>query len=74
MVKNLKISGVSDIRELNEMATEFPGDVGIHTGTVIVDAKSLLALLALDYSKKVMCVTEDGDERFFRKIKNLIAE
>ncbi len=74
MVKQLKINGIGDIKKLNEMATSFGGDVGVHTETVIVDAKSLLALLALDYSKKVVCVTEDGDEAFYNRIKNLIVE
>ncbi len=74
MVKEIKINGMKDIQKLNDMAVAFPGDIGIHTETVIVDAKSLLALLALDYSQKVLCVTEDSDSSFYKKIGELIAE
>ncbi len=72
MVKQININGIGDIKKLNQMATAHDGEVGIHTETVIVDAKSLLALLALDYSKKVVCVTEN--ENFYNRIKDLIAE
>ena len=71
MVKEIKLNGVADIKELNRIATSYPSDVGIHSETTIVDAKSLLGLMTLDFSKPVLCVTED--EYFYKRIKNFLA-
>lgn len=71
MVKQIKLNGVSDIKELNRIATSYPCEVGIHAQDTIVDAKSLLGLMTLDFSKPIMCVTED--EYFYKRIKRFLA-
>ncbi|MEG0751478.1 MAG: HPr family phosphocarrier protein [Oscillospiraceae bacterium] len=67
MVKKIKLNGLTAVKALNRAATEFAGDVGVHSESTIVDAKSLLGLMTLDFSKPMLCVTED--ERFYGKIK-----
>ncbi len=72
MVREIKLRGINDVKELNRIATSFPEDVGIHTQDAIVDAKSLLGLLSLNYKKdSVYCVTED--ERFYKRIRQFLA-
>ncbi|MEG0832773.1 MAG: hypothetical protein RR058_07520 [Oscillospiraceae bacterium] len=71
MVKELKIKSISDMKLLNGVATTSQYDVGVHSGSTIVDAKSLLGLLSLDYTQPILCVTEE--ERFFKKIKGILA-
>ncbi len=71
MVKEIKLNGIEDIRQLNRIATSYPSDVGIHSGDAIVDAKSLLGLMTLDFSKPLLCVTEDA--YFYKRIKRFLA-
>ncbi|MEG0912709.1 MAG: HPr family phosphocarrier protein [Oscillospiraceae bacterium] len=71
MVKEIKLHGVNDIKALNKIATSYPSEVGIHNEDTIVDAKSLLGLMTLDFSKPILCVTED--EYFYKRIKNFLA-
>ncbi len=71
MVKEIKLKTVADVKELNSIATKYPSEVGVHSESTIVDAKSLLGLMTLDFSKPMVCVTED--EHFFSKIKPFLA-
>ena len=71
MIKELKLRGVQDVKELNKIATSFADEVGIHTEDAIVDAKSLLGLLSLNYKKPVYCVTESN--RFYKSIRQFLA-
>ncbi len=71
MIKEIRLRGVQDVKELNRIATRFPEEVGIHTEDAIVDAKSLLGLLSLNYKKPVYCVTEDN--RFYKNIRQFLA-
>ena len=49
------------------LATRSPYEIGVHTDeNQIADAKSILGLMALDYSKPVRVVTED--EKFLQKL------
>ncbi|MDR1914467.1 MAG: HPr family phosphocarrier protein, partial [Clostridiales bacterium] len=57
MVKKIKLELSEDLREFMELAWHFNGDVGVHSGNSIADAKSILGLIALDYSQPVQVVT-----------------
>ena len=70
MVKAIKLTGASDVKKLNAIATNNVADVGIHSGNIIVDAKSLLGLMSLDFTKPILCVTED--QSFFKRIKSFL--
>ena len=67
MVMKIKLTSAEDLREFMNLAWENPNDIGVHDphGS-IADAKSILGLIALDYSKPVMVVSEDED--FFEKL------
>jgi hypothetical protein len=73
MVKHIKLSSAEDLRVFMNLAWHTDSDIGVHTTEgQIADAKSILGLIALDYSKPVMVVTED--ESFFDKIKKWTVE
>lgn len=73
MVKKICLTTAEELKEFMHLAWHCPSDVGVHTDeNQIADAKSILGLIALDYSKPVMVVTED--EKFFKKIKKWIVE
>lgn len=61
MIKEIWLTTAEDLREFMNLAWECPEDVGVHTqDDKIADAKSVLGLMALDYSKPVKVVTEDA--------------
>lgn len=67
MVMKIKLTSAEDLREFMNLAWENPNDIGVHDPNgSIADAKSILGLIALDYSKPVMVVSEDED--FFEKL------
>lgn len=71
MVKRIKLDTANDLKHFMHLAWNCPKDVGVHTDDgKIADAKSILGLMALDYTKPVMVVTED--EKFFKLIEPLI--
>ncbi|MEF9853939.1 MAG: HPr family phosphocarrier protein [Hydrogenoanaerobacterium sp.] len=61
MVKLVKLETAEQLREFMNMAWECPDDVGVHTvDNQIADAKSVLGLMSLDYTKPVKVVTESA--------------
>lgn len=73
MEKRIKLVTAEDLREFMNIAWNSPHDVGVHAPDgKIADAKSILGLMALDYAKPVMVVTDDA--RFLSQIKKWIVE
>lgn len=73
MVKKVKLITAEDLREFMNLAWNCPSDIGVHTvNDEIADAKSVLGLMSLDYTKPVRVVTED--ESFFKKIQKWMVE
>lgn len=68
MVCHIKINDLKDMRKFMSLAWASPMDVGVHTeDNQIADGKSVLGLMAIDYDKPVMVVTEDAD--LIKKLK-----
>ena len=60
MVAFIKLESAEDLKTFMNMAWNCEDDVGVHTTDgKIADAKSVLGLMALDYSKPVQVVTEN---------------
>jgi len=73
MIINVKLTTAEDLREFMNIAWTCEGEIGVHAPDgQIADAKSILGLIALDYSKPVMVVTEDA--KFQSKIKKWVVE
>ena len=61
MVAFIKLESAEDLKTFMNMAWNCEHDVGVHTTDgKIADAKSVLGLMALDYSKPVQVVTENS--------------
>lgn len=68
MEQYIKLTTAEDLREFMYCAWEFDEDIGVHTGdNKIADAKSVLGLIALDYNKPVLVVTDS--EKFIKRIQ-----
>jgi len=73
MITKIKLTTAEDLREFMNLAWESPEDIGVHAPDgKIADAKSILGLIALDYSNPVMVVTEDAS--FPQKLKKWSVE
>lgn len=59
MIKELNIRNEAQIKRINDLACEAPYSVWLHSGTVMLDARSLLGLYAL-VGKRVHVVAEEG--------------
>lgn len=67
MIKQVMLNTAEDLREFMFLAMQSVEDIGVHTvDDKIADAKSVLGLMALDYSKPVKVVTDDA--RFLKQI------
>lgn len=60
MVKQIKVSNFREVKEIVSAASMSLNEIGVHDmkGS-IADAKSILGLMSLDYSKPVTVVCED---------------
>lgn len=63
MVKQVKVSNFDDVKTIMNAATHCVDDIGVHDARgSIADAKSILGLMSLDYTKPVMLVSENERE------------
>ena len=68
MVCEIEIKDGSQVEKINRLACDTPFEVWLSSGTVMLDARSLLGLFAL-VGKKANVVAEDNvDPRAFRKL------
>ena len=72
MVANVMIKNREDVENLNKVASQQNFDMSVSCGSVIVDARSLLALFTL-IGSKVSLVAPDGvsPKDFSRLIKRM---
>jgi len=60
MIKQVTISSLSEVRKVVAAATGCFEEVGVHDAKgAMADAKSILGLMSLDYSKPVKVVSEN---------------
>ena len=73
MVHPITLKTKEDVLRLNDLATKENFNLKVSTGSIIIDAKSLLALFAL-IGKKVNLVTSDrtDPETFSHFIKKIV--
>ena len=61
MIERVRVSNIDQIKKIAHAASGLNSDVGIHDANgQIADAKSLLGLLRLDYSRPVEVVSENA--------------
>ena len=72
MVKQVKISSFTEVKNIMNAASGCCDDIGVHDAKgSIADAKSILGLMSLDYTKPVMLVSEN--ERELEHVYNAIS-
>lgn len=73
MVRSIVLHDANDLRDFMMMSIEAKSDVGVHTReNQIADGRSILGLIALDYSKPVKIVSDD--EHFMKKLDKWAVE
>ena len=61
LIQEVMLHSAEDLRQFMYLAMQSSEDIGVHTvDGKIADAKSILGLMSLDYSKPVKVVTEDS--------------
>lgn len=71
MVYEIKLSSPKDVKALNDAALDYEGELFVSCDSLMVNAKSILALFALIGRKNVKLVAEDNAN--FNKFKKLIS-
>lgn len=67
MTKFIRLTTIDDLKEFMQLTAQSDYDIGVHTEkNQIADAKSILGLMAIDYSQPVRVVTDD--EKFLKKL------
>ncbi len=60
MIKEIKVSNFSEVKNIMNAATSCTDDIGVHDARgAIADAKSILGLMSLDYTQPVKLVSEN---------------
>ena len=73
MVREIEIKDHSQIEKINRLACDTPFEVWLSSGTLMLDARSLLGLFAL-VGKKAFVVAEDNiNPKAFQKLVNKMA-
>lgn len=68
MVKLVSINSKEDVQRINRIACEQPFDMSLSSGSMIVDAKSLLALFNFVGKKTYIIAPDDINPNYFNKI------
>ena len=73
MVRQVKVSNFAEVQGIVSAAAKCYNEVGVHDmkGS-IADAKSILGMMSLDYSRPVKIVCED--EGYLRRVVNAIKQ
>ncbi len=67
LIHEVMLKSAEDLRQFMFLAMQSSEEIGVHTvDGKIADAKSVLGLMSLDYSKPVKVVTEDS--RFVKQL------
>ena len=70
MIREIEIKDHSQIEKINRLACDTPFEVWLSSGTLMLDARSLLGLFAL-VGKKAFVVAEDNiNPKAFQKLVN----
>lgn len=73
IIKEVMLHSAEDLRQFMYLAMQSVEDIGVHTTDgQIADAKSVLGLMALDYTKPVKVVTEDS--HFIKQVSKWVVE
>ena len=63
MVKQINVKNLSQVKKIVQAASHCTDDIGVHDEAgAIADAKSILGLTRLDYTKPVRLVSENKSE------------
>ncbi|NCB62445.1 MAG: hypothetical protein EOM52_02350 [Clostridia bacterium] len=68
MVANVMIKNREDVENLNKVASQQNFDMSVSCGSVIVDARSLLALFTLIGSKVSLVAPDEVSHKDFSKL------
>lgn len=71
MISKKLFNTIDELQTVQMLATKSPMDVGLHSedGTIIIDAKSLIGMYALNFKKPINVVSED--EMFHKTIEHI---
>lgn len=59
MRKEIKVKSIHDIQKINQIVSNYPFDVWIHSKSGMVDAKSVLGIFALSLNEPLYIVVDD---------------
>lgn len=68
MLKEIEIKSEAQVEKINKLACDAPYEVWLSSGTVMLDARSLLGLFALVGRKANVVVDDDVAPRSFQKL------
>lgn len=68
MLKEIEIKSEAQVEKINQLACDAPYEVWLSSGTVMLDARSLLGLFALVGRKANVVVDDDVAPRSFQKL------
>ena len=70
MVKEIMIKNMEQAEKINKLATRAPYDIWVSNSTMMVDARSLLGLLALVGKKASVVAGDHVDPKSFARLVN----
>ena len=73
MVREIEIKDQSQVEKINRLACEAPYEVWLSSGTVMLDARSLLGLFALVGKKARVVVADNVNPKAFGKLVDKMA-
>lgn len=72
MMKEIELKTPAQVQKLSELASQEPYDINLVTGTVILDARSLLGLYSLIGQRVAVSADDHADpQRFGKFLKKL---
>ena len=68
-MKKFRINSANDVEEFVKIASGFDFDIDLVSGTVYLDAKSLLGVLSMGLKRELNVITMVEDQQFASAIK-----
>ena len=68
----LKLNGADDVREFHKIAVSMNCDIDVVKGSYIVDAKSYIGLLTIDYSSPIIIKVYSSDSLLAKEFEKWV--
>ena len=69
MELKIMLKNSEEVKQFVKAATDCPNDIDLKSGSIYLDAKSLLGVMSMGIMREMMVMCSAQDDRFYQSVK-----